>query len=495
MVHAVAMAIGAALLLSWLGSVPGLQGDEAFAGLRAHAIAQGARPLTGMTPYTGPMHQMIAAPLLEILGYSTAVLRLTGALGTLLAAHLHFHAARRVFGARVAALASALLVGSPFFQTFGRYAIETCALHPLLATGAILLLLRKERASALIAGLLLGLGVWTHVIFLPVVVVLAAGAVIGGGRAALVSPLTARAVAGFVLALLPRIAGQLLGRIDGLGDMAGESQLQVLAVKLLDWPMLFLRFVHGDVFFLHRTGEVRLASPPLASIALAAAAVAIAVRCVREPAERCRGGALLAGAAALLVLTLLIAPYNADRYFLLPLWCVPLLIAAGAESSLAKRPAAAALAALAILQAVRVPLNLHLPYRETGGRATPFDLGHMEENSVTFIDTAPLHARLLAEGAEEAPDGARTRVAATPRVYTEFFIGMPLAFHDLAHGRLAVKLLEDLPPGSITLRPADRVVAYRTGGRLAREKHPSLRVHFEDEHFVVLGLDYTPTPP
>src|SRR5262250_1644046 len=72
-------------LFAYLDTVPGLQGDEAWSGLRAHDIAHGLRPLSGLTSYTGPQQQYLLAPLCELLGYHVWVLRSLTAIATLAA--------------------------------------------------------------------------------------------------------------------------------------------------------------------------------------------------------------------------------------------------------------------------------------------------------------------------------------------------------------------------------------------------------------------------
>ena len=155
LLHFLSLAIGAALLLPKLGTIPGPHGDEAWFGLRAHKIvAAGARPLGGMTPYTGPLYQYLLAPVMALGGYEVAALRSLGVAASLVAAHFYFLLVRRFFDPWTAALAVLTLVTTPFFQLEGRFALEVTALNPVLALGAGLLLARRRPASVFAAGLL-----------------------------------------------------------------------------------------------------------------------------------------------------------------------------------------------------------------------------------------------------------------------------------------------------------------------------------------------------
>ncbi|HWW82947.1 MAG TPA: glycosyltransferase family 39 protein, partial [Vicinamibacterales bacterium] len=126
----ISVAAAAVLLFSHLGTIPGLHGDEAWVGLRAHAILQGARPLIGMNTNTGPIHQYFVALLLALLGYKIAVLRYVTAVACLVTIVLYYRIVQRLFDRTRAAVATMLLVTMPFFTLFGRLAGENFALNP-----------------------------------------------------------------------------------------------------------------------------------------------------------------------------------------------------------------------------------------------------------------------------------------------------------------------------------------------------------------------------
>src|SRR5262245_23547280 len=79
----VAVGIAAAMLFPFLASVPGLQGDEAWAGLRGVEILKGLRPTFGMNEYTGPFHQYLIALLFNATGFSVGALRVITAISFL----------------------------------------------------------------------------------------------------------------------------------------------------------------------------------------------------------------------------------------------------------------------------------------------------------------------------------------------------------------------------------------------------------------------------
>jgi hypothetical protein len=242
---ALALVMALFLLVPALEILPGLHGDEAWAGYRAYRIAvEGMRPLYGMNFYTGPLHQYILAAVLGTFGYTVSALRSPTVAASLVSVVLFFFVVRRVFGGRVASIATLLLVSLPFFAIYGRIATENFVINPPAALGAAFCLLKARDATGrgklgwgFGAGLLLAIGAWTHLIFLPVVIVLALLA-LAIHRLALLRSRTFHGVAlGFLVGLGPRLyqmlAGVTVAREFGLGTQASGSREILAEIKKL----------------------------------------------------------------------------------------------------------------------------------------------------------------------------------------------------------------------------------------------------------------------
>lgn len=498
----VALGLAALSLLSFLDIVPGLHGDEAWAGYRAHRIAtEGFRPSFGMNAYTGPVHQYLLAPVLQWLGYTVFALRLPTVLASLATVLLSFHIVRRVFGGRVAAIAVLLLVSLPFFSVYGRTATETSTINPLCAAGGVLCLIigadplaRQRRLIAALGGVLFGIGTWTHLIFVPVAIATVVAAVVVRGTALVRSRGCWAACAGFVVGLTPRLI-QLAGHVGiepefGLGAQVGTTDLLAglgrgVGARAREWPGLFLDALHGDLLFLRYAGEVAWPTPAFHTT-LAAATLALLAGRYRasSPPERRSLVAVLVSLPVMLGLTLVITTQNSDRYFLLPLYLVPLWFALAIDwgwqmwgaRGLVRRVVPSAIAALVALNLARVSVNLHAAHLQSGGKGSPVQIGHQVDTSNHFVRTDQLYAYLIAHNARH--------------VMTEFFIGVPLRFYDLAHPRFdTIVLVEDAKWTEMI--PADLlIVAYRGGPRrLSPERlRPPLApttVVYEDSHFIV----------
>ena len=131
-----ALAVGAVQLVPFLEILPGLHGDEAWAGLRARALAGGQVTVYGVTTYTGPIQHYLLLPILEAFGYRVWALRSLTVLASLLSIWLLFLTLRRLFDAQLAGIAALLLASMPWFVLYGRTATEHFTLNPVLALAA-----------------------------------------------------------------------------------------------------------------------------------------------------------------------------------------------------------------------------------------------------------------------------------------------------------------------------------------------------------------------
>jgi 4-amino-4-deoxy-L-arabinose transferase-like glycosyltransferase len=459
--------LGALLLVPFLGDVPGLHGDEAWVGLRVHEIAQGARPLYGMNAYTGPVHQYLLLPLLEVFGYRVWALRSFTVVASLLALLLYHAIVKRLFGGETAGLAALALVSMPFFALYGRVATENFALNPLGALAAcwLLLVARERRGAAQLAlaasaGAVMALATWSHLIFLPVPGALALAALAARRGALLRSRVFLGALAGFALGALPRLVAQLVAPPagpGGLGD-AVHQLLALLPLRLREWPALLLEVLHGDVLYKRFTGELVWPSGlyPVGAALFVIGLVLAGLRALRAPGDAAAraGGRLLLAFGVLFLFTLVLTPHNADRYLLLVLWFAPLFVALALRAVRERTRAlgSALVVLLVALGAARTGVNFLFAHLRSGGKVSVLALGSMAETSNHFVASDRLYELLVARGWKD--------------VFTEFMIGTPLEFYDLEHRKLAhVQILEQIAgPDGISV-PRDTVVIAYVGGQ------------------------------
>lgn len=482
---ALSAALAAAFLFPFLGKIPGLNGDEAWLGLKVGEILAGNYPFCGLRFYTGPLHYYLLAPFLQGFGYTVGSLRLFTAITSVISVGVYFLVLRRIFDAITAALAALLLVSSPWFVTYGRTAWAFNALAPVLLLTSIYFFLhaldrhgRVRNRWIVLAVATLALGVWNHILLLTIPAVLLVFAW-----------LCLRERQTRVLTAIYALAGGSIGIIPHLwcGSIDAKSEwftlLYVSSVgfltRLMEWPGLFLRIIQGDVLFLRFTGEVVFPGSIIDVLFFILAISYVFVRALREGASKTavyRG--LLIGFLGVYLVTLSISPGNSERYFLLPLYFVPLIISLFFLEIMRRfrwqRSAWLIVGILVAFNSMRIVRNYFIVSLASGGKSAQFFMGSMPETTYHVVRSQKIYEILTTLNAK--------------RIITNFFIGMPLKFYDINNRRFDEVDVRDgfplwtderLAPGTYAVTYTDPV------HRDALSAHSELELMYEGEDFLI----------
>jgi len=485
---ALSLGLAALLLIPFLGTIPGLHGDEAWAGVRAHEIVDGMRPMVGMTSYTGAMYQYLLVPGMAAFGFNVTILRAFTVATSLICVVLYYVMARRLFDRAIAGVATLVLVSMPSFTAYGRVAYEVFALNPILAIGAIVLLLEGNPCSRWVrmillslSGICLGLGTWNHIIFVSVPISLLAVAVYRCGRSVFRNTGLYVVVYGFCLVMFPRLYFQIASANQNEAvhlhwnlPMFFHELLQ----RFWEWPGLFMRIINGDPIYRRFAGEVRFHSPNLIWPVLLSGIILYLKKQGRRWSAT--GRQIIFFAASLFLTTLIICPANSDRYFLLVLYVVPLLLACAFREIFQlralRRVWPVVLCAFISIQLTRTLCNYFASQIKSHGKTSEYRFGSQLETSSNFIRTDELYEQLVSLGAK--------------RVYAEFFIAMPLRFYDLEGKQFASLGIVESPkeiPASRDGPDEAYAVVYKGGLRRMRAgQYKGFEEIFRDEHFVIL---------
>lgn len=449
-----------AALATWLfwpgrGMDLGLHGDEAWVGLRAAAIAQGARPSAfGMNHHTGPLHQLLVACAFLWTGPTQLALRAVGACANGAALALFAVLLSRRHGRTVALWAYALACSHPFVRAFAPIAIEIFAVLPLLAALAWLCIdgaLRAtrpghRRSFAWLAGALLGVGTWTHLVFVAVPAAWLAVAAASLGRRCYKNPLVWHVASAWAaVEVLPLVAiGRRIKVRGGLGGVGG---------RMAECLPLLVRTHLGDA------GTLRLLGSALghgivwwAGVALLSlSAMSLAIHAPSRRRAWPLGVALVAHLAA----TAVVAPFMSDRFLFLAVIMLAPLAAMGLDalSHLTRAPQqrmlAHALCALWLtLQVAQFDIYFAQPWRD--GRAignSYLGAAGVLESSNHYLPTQSLYDELVARGAHQ--------------VICQNFIGWALRFYDLPHHALDINMAEVGDPFEATAEGGPRTTYVR----------------------------------
>jgi 4-amino-4-deoxy-L-arabinose transferase-like glycosyltransferase len=480
----IAVVLATAALSPFLGTIPGLHGDEAWVGLRAREILSGAKPLLGMNDYTGPMHQYLVSVLFWFFRFKVEVLRSITALSWIACVPLYYFVVRRLFDRTTGLISVWILVTMPFFTSYGRIATENFALNPVLCLLAISLLIyskdlspKRSTIASVFSGVFLGLGVWNHIIFLPIPVALLLISLFRVRRRIFKFPPLYFVSLGTIVALLPRLLFQLSQ--SGIGTPG--SFLQGSRSRLSVWPKLFFELIHGDLLFWRFAGEIVFPTPPVAPILfLITIVILLGNQFIRKDRFYDSEALLLSFGACVFLFTLLISPANSDRYFLMMLLFTPAFIALFFRRLLRLnrwRWLSHVLIALFLsLQMGRLSINYFWSQIKSGGQTSYFFLGGQYETSNHFMRTDKLYQKLIEMGAKH--------------IVAEFFIALPLQFYDLENQYFySVTSIEHVQSiSSITSAPLDLTVVTYSGGlrRTSSLDYPNFKSVHNDSQFTLL---------
>ena len=167
------------LSTAYLHRVPGLMGDEASEGENVYqkiqiltgdeTKARASELLLGERSYIGPAIDYAQLPFVWAFGYTTLALRVPVLIASTISFLLAASVSRRLFGEKSSLLVLALVFFSPMYLTMHRLS-WAITLHTFFALLVIWLLLSKVRGKYFLAGAAAGLGLHSHILFLPTLI-------------------------------------------------------------------------------------------------------------------------------------------------------------------------------------------------------------------------------------------------------------------------------------------------------------------------------------
>jgi hypothetical protein len=361
--HLAILGATAAVMAYRLGSAPGLEGDEAWAGATAfgyhwYGIWPDHPTLTYCNIYDGVYPVMLLQQLFPL---DTALLRTAPIFFDLLGVLMAGLGLERLLGRRAGLWALLLLGSSAWFLCLSRTAQES-NIYSLFCAGAMVLGLAAARGAARgakregwwgapLAGLAAGLGLVNHMMFLPLVAATSL-MILAEGRLALLR--AGRAWAG-VLALAAGsfyAVWRLFAR-EGFNDQGGvATSLGVLGERLWDYlTWLLPTTLSGWRLAIEFGGEAPWPALPLVPLILGLMLVAWAWL-PRDAAHRVALRRLGLVAGLCLALTVVVTPQLKVKYlepflFVLLLWAAAFVSGMELEGGLARRVGRAAAALLA----------------------------------------------------------------------------------------------------------------------------------------------------
>lgn len=271
------------LLCIFASSVPGPHHDEAWIILRAQEIANGLRPLSGMTFYTGALHQYLLWPLFEIFGYKLEVLRISSAIFNTLALFFAMLVVRQLHPRQGYQVEVGLLLCTfPAFITFSRFSIEVTALNPLLLFAGLFFIVKATQSGATrqvilanISGLCFALASYNHLVGIVFPLALGFSALIIFRKECLYNRTTWLAVISFLVYFSPRLIG-IIYHLSGPGESEQTSSFWEVNKDFLNLPQILAGIWDGNLIYQRYVGQNLLWVAPYTTLAM----MALLVGCI-----------------------------------------------------------------------------------------------------------------------------------------------------------------------------------------------------------------------
>jgi len=387
---------------AWLHRVPGLMGDEASEGENVYELLTAETiTITGERSYIGPLPDYVRVPFVGVFSYTALALRLPIWLASIATFAFAWRLFRKQLGADYASAITAVVFFSPIYLTYQRLG-WAITLFPFFALLIITLLFSEWRHRFLLAGLVAGAALHTHIMFFPTLLAIAAVWVI----VSLLRSGSVRERAMRIVQAWPGIVGFwaafatqfviLLQFTEDQGDPGAVAEL--FSDRLAALPSILPLVISGSSFVARYTGT-ELA--PLLIWTVIAVTSLVGVHAFID--KRTRVQALLWGIG--LDIHLLALLYMIDRFTLryfvvlsLGWWLIVGFGAAGLVQRLPQRWRAWAPVVIATLLLVWFFGSVLVPFLGTGGSVADFSLGNRTNSAAALVDTRPLAECVRGQG-------------------------------------------------------------------------------------------------
>ncbi len=475
---------------AYLQRVPGLLGDEGSEGENVFELLDSGKiTVMGERSYIGPLIDYVRIPFVRAFGYSVLAMRLPMFIASLLTFWLAAVVLKRLFGKWQSLFALSLVFFSPIYILYQRFG-WTITLFPFFAFLLLYLLTLKRKSwfykcGPLLVGLVAGVGLSNHIVFLPTLVAIAVSAVVGGLVFTVLKLVKGEqsdddegtwlvklkkltrwwtAIIGFWAGFGTQFAVLALFKGDQ-GDV--EAVASLLSDRLSELPELLPIVVSGSGFSARYVGNNYSSlvqwGITLAIIVLVVVAIALAKK--RLKVWLWTGG---------LVVQVLAVVYMTEqfslRYFVVSVLGLLVLAGVGISASLSRWVGGSKVwkaglpVILALLLMTWTSVMTFVPFLKTGGSVNEFRLVNLTENAYSLVD----HRSLV-----ECLRGAGNVTSESPHIYNRL--------QYLSHSDTELSVV-----GEENIEDAKWLVHYKTPEHV--ERFESGRCS-ELKHFIVQAND------
>jgi hypothetical protein len=468
---------GAARML-WAGSLHGICGESAHFAIRAGMILEGALPFNGMNTRVGPIWDYMLTLPYAVFGPSWEMLRLSGALMHLLALVFCYRVALREAGKATALACALALALLPSLVMYGREPVETTSLGLffLFLSLDLISLSRVRPWLSIAAGIIWGLAVFNHPIFVMVPFTLVISGVVISRLRVIAWPQLWGLGVGLVIGLLPRIYDRVAHAPKDVMSFTNPDRLS----HFWDFQWVFGRALDGEVIYRGYVGQLLWDTWWVIPVVLAAGLLLLIGGMIWKRDKTWWIEAWLALALAIhLAMVPLGAPTAQPRYFLYCLVYAALLLGrsfARAFDWSGGRIRQAVLAGgltLAVFCAASLGVNYFYSFLSTGGRPHEWKSPLLDFTSDAWMNHGELAQELIKRGYPVVATGDFWHH--TLHLSMNLWQGEPLKFQGVplrnASGTERAAVFYNSPEGKERMRRFLNAHQHHTYRRLPLPKH------------------------
>ncbi len=387
--------------MAWLGSVPGLMGDEGSEGENAWELTQAEELVfKGERSYIGPLMDYVRVPFIKVFGYTALALRVPMLIVSIITYLLAIAVLEKTFGRSVGLIGAVMMGFSPIYLTYQRIGWGI-TLIPFWSFLLLWVLEKKWRYKHLLAGVVAGLGMHTHILFAPTVLAIAlvwliketVEAVQRKGNKHMIRRILRTwwewwpAAVGFWAAFgTQMIMLQLF--TDDQGDPTAVADL--MGQRWHDLPGILRVAVSGSSFIARYTGQEFPGGVQITILGLLCVGVILAIVL---PRKRVQAGAWLIGLVIHLSALLYMIDRFTLRYFVLVSLGIWVLSGIGYGKFLKRYSVRWIQLGTITVSGAGAVVFLGLviwPFLKTGGSLNDFSLGNRTNSAADLVDVQPL---------------------------------------------------------------------------------------------------------
>lgn len=375
-----------------LTSIPGLMGDEAHEGQNVyHMLDQKKIEIRGERSYIGAGIDYVRIPFVGAFGYTLFALRAVTLIASIAFFIISAYLLVKYLGKYESLIPLIFLTFSPIYITQQRLSWAVTLL-PLFAVAIIWLLQSSWKHKFLLAGLVGGLGLANHLLFLPTLIAIVACVIICIVR----KPKMIISAWPFIIGFIAGFAMQF-AIIQLYPDDQGSQRAiaETFFDRLTAFPTLFPEIISGSSYIASYTGKEL---NPIVMAVITSLFTIFAIFSITISKHKKVAWLILIALIIHLLVLLRIVDRFSLRYltvFTLGFW---LLSGIGLESIVAlirKRNAVVASIVTGLICVVLVIwaiVGIAVPYLRTGGSTNVFSLGNRTDSASALVDTRELFA-------------------------------------------------------------------------------------------------------